>query len=158
MALPTGADEPLRFSMALPSSHITRGASSIRSFTQIRPPRRFIHQPHPNATECSSIFNAKRTGPPRPLTFTMAHVIPKPFLPSPCVSKSFTQIPENRPASSMPHPPDHLQAWFISYHAQPRGLPVGGGQGRIEALPSLNCHPAHGLEKVLLWPAVFPLT
>ena len=42
-----------------PSGHIPRTASSIKSFTQIR-------------QKCSSIFNAKPTGPDHPLRFSMA--------------------------------------------------------------------------------------
>ena len=86
--------------------------------------------------ECSSIFNAKRTGPPRPLTFTMAHVIPQTLsCRSPCVQQKLHPNPtENRPASSMPQPtgPSPLLTFsmvHLVYHAQPRGLPVGGGPG-----------------------------
>ena len=56
-------------------------ASSSRSFTQI-------------GQKFSSIFNAKPTGPYRPLSFSMVHLIPKPFLPNPtvCPIRSLTQI------------------------------------------------------------------
>jgi hypothetical protein len=105
------------------------------------------------------------TGPSRPLTFTMVHLIPKPFLPSPCFSKSWTEILQNRLASSMRRPPDHVRSWSsalsISYQRpflpSPTACPSGVDQGGTEALPSLNCHLVHGLEKVLLRSAVFPL-
>ena len=111
-AKPTGPDQPLRFSLALPlrpyhpqrfihqklhpnptrmfkhqceahrtspaadvqlgsspSGHITRSASSIRSFTHIR-----------QESSSSSIFNAKPTGPDQPLRFSMALPL-KPYHP-----------------------------------------------------------------------------
>ena len=49
-------------------------------------PQRFVHQKlHPFPTECSSIFNAKPTGPSPPLTFSMVHLI---LLPSPMICPS----------------------------------------------------------------------
>ena len=137
-AKPTGPDQPLTFSMALPlrpyhpqrfihqklypnptrmfkhqceahrtrsaadvqhgsspSGHITRSASSIRSFTQIR-------------QECSSI-NAKPTGPDQPLTFSMAlppqAISPAALHPSEASPKS----DKNVQASSMRSPPDQLR-------------------------------------------------
>ena len=93
-AKPTGPDQPLRFSMALP----------------LRPyhPQRFIHQRiHPNPTktfkhlQCKAhrtrsavevqqgsfrqALNSKPTGLDQPLRFSMVHLISKPFLPSPTV-------------------------------------------------------------------------
>ena len=53
-------------------------ASSSRSFTQI-------------GQKFSSIFNAKPTGPYRPLSFSMVHLIPKPN-PTVCPIRSLTQI------------------------------------------------------------------
>jgi hypothetical protein len=140
-----------RSAWLFPSGHITRSASSIRSFTQIR-------------QECSSI-NAKPTGPDQPLTFSMAlppqAISPAALHPSEASPKS----DKNVQASSMRSPPDQLRrwrsAWFISYQKcscpAPRFARQGVDQGGIEALPSLNCHLVNGLEKILLWSADFPL-
>ena len=63
-------------------------SSSSRSFTQI-------------GQKCSSIFNAKPTGPYRPLSFSMAHLIPKAFLP--------TALPHQKPHPNRPRMFRHLQ-------------------------------------------------
>ena len=149
-AKPTGPDQPLRFSMALPlrpsmrspldqiscwssawlfpSGHITRSASSIRSFTKIR-------------QKCSSIFNAN---PPDQISrWGSAWFVPLGrqcevpdlisrwgsawLFPSGHITqnasyiRSCTQIRQKCQASSTRSPPDQISRWgwawrFLSGH------------------------------------------
>ena len=77
-----------------PSGHITRSASSIRSFTQIR-------------QKCASLFKAKPTGPDQLLRFSMA-------LPPQAISPAALHPSEASPKSdknvqaSMRSPPDQI--------------------------------------------------
>ena len=63
----------------VPSGHIPRSASSIRSFTQIR-------------QKCSSIFNAKPTRPDQPLRFSMARFL-TPCHPQRFIHQKLHQMP-----------------------------------------------------------------
>ena len=63
----------------VPSGHIPRSASSIRSFTQIR-------------QKCSSIFNAKPTRPDQPLRFSMARFL-TPCHPQGFIHQKLQQMP-----------------------------------------------------------------
>ena len=75
-----------------PSGHITHAASSIRSCTQIR--RKW--------SSIFNIFNAKPTGPYRPLRFSMVHLIPKPFVPRPTVCPPGWRTRGNRSVTKLP--------------------------------------------------------
>ena len=94
-AKPAGLDRPLRFSMALPlrpsmrspPDQISRWGSAWLFTLPLRPYHGSSPQAHITRS-ASCIFNAKPSGPAPPLTFSMVHLISKPFLPSPTICPS----------------------------------------------------------------------
>ena len=111
-------------------------------------PQRFIHQKfHPNPTKRLKHLQceAHRTGSAVQVQHGSSSqaISPAALHPSEASCNSDKKVE----ASSLRSPPDQIR--FIS-HQNP-SCPAPRFARRIEALPSLNCHLAHGLGKVLLW-------